>query len=142
MVHSGASGRLAAHSETRVVLRRWVQKGVSGWHVPKCHTPKVSERMFRRSFEGVFRQGFAMASKGVSGHAALSEGLRKGVLRCGTFQRWFSKGSPRGMLRAGCRRGLPEDFGSEGGFRRRFRRGSSERGLRRVSERVSSKEVA
>ena len=108
----------------------------------KCHTPKVSERMFRRSFEGVFRQVFATASKRVSGHAALSEGLRKGVLRCGTSRRWFSKGSPRGMLRAGCRRGLPEEFGSEGGFRRRFRRGSSERVLRRVSERVSSKEVA
>src|SRR5438105_4529561 len=108
----------------------------------KCHTPKVSERMFRRSFEGVFGQGFATASKGVSGHAALSEGLRKGVLRCGTSRRWFSKGSPRGMLRAGCRRGLPEEFGSEGGFRRRFRRGSSERVLRRVSERVPSEEVA
>jgi len=58
----------------------------------KCHTPKVFESMFRRSFEGVFRQGFATASKGVSGHAALSEGLRKGVLRCGTSRRWFSKG--------------------------------------------------
>ena len=100
--------------------------------------------------KGAFGRASGRLRRSFGTHTALSEGLRKGVLRCGTSRRWFSKGSPRGMLRAGYRRGLPEEFGSEGGFRRRFRRGSSERvlrrgcewglpeGFRRASERLSS----
>ena len=107
----------------------------------KCHTPKVSERMFRRGFEGVFRQGFATASKGVSGHAALSEGLRKGAsarleegLRRRVVPKGFSKeGGSEGVFEGGFAEGLPE------GDSERLRRGRE--GVRKVSGTVSLKEI-
>src|SRR5438876_8680513 len=74
----------------------------------KCPTPKVSERMFRRSFEGVFRQGFATTSKGVLGHAALSEGLGKGF--------WDTRLSPKGFER-GCSDVARPEGGSRKGLR-------------------------
>ena len=76
-------------------------KGFRGDFWDTCHSPKVSEGGSVGGFEGGIRQGFGTTPKGFSGHAARSEGLRKGVLRGGTSRRGSSKGS---------REGLPEGF--------------------------------
>src|SRR5436190_19739296 len=90
MVHSGASGRVASHSETRVVLRRWVRKGVSGWHIQKeafglaFGTSVILRRFPNGCFNG--------ASKGSSGRALRR--LRKGFGTRGALRRASKGGAP------------------------------------------------
>src|SRR5438876_8680514 len=103
MVRSGTSGRVAVHSETRVVLRRWVRKGVSGWHVPKeafglaFGTSVLLRRFPKGCFDG--------ASKGSSGRALRR--LRKGF--------WDTRRSPKGLERG---------FGTRGSLRRASKGGA------------------
>src|SRR5438105_3269982 len=118
MVHSGTFGRLAAHSETRVVLRRWVRKGVSGWHVPKeafglaFGTSVILRRFPKGCFDG--------ASKGSSGRAL--RGLRKGFRDTRRSPKGFERGcSDVARPEGGSRKGLREGccgLAVEGVFRR------------------------
>src|SRR6266542_3895308 len=118
MVHYGASGRLAAHSETRVMLRRWVRKGVSGWHVPKeafglaFGTSVILRRFPKGCFDG--------ASKGSSGRALRQ--LRKGFRDTRRSPKGFERGcSDVARPEGGSRKGLREGccgLAVEGVFRR------------------------
>src|SRR6266508_3464434 len=118
MVHSGASGRLAVHSETRVVLRRWVRKGVLGWHVPKeafglaFGTSVILRRFPKGCFDG--------ASKGSSGRALRQ--LRKGFRDTRRSPKGFERGcSDVARPEGGSRKGLREGccgLAVEGVFRR------------------------
>src|SRR6266508_2084712 len=118
MVPSGASGRLAVHSETRVVLRRWVRKGVLGWHVPKeafglaFGTGVILRRFPKGCFDG--------ASKGSSGRAL--RWLRKGFRDTRRSLKGFERGCsdvahPEGGSRKGLREGCC-GLAVEGVFRR------------------------
>src|SRR6266540_2445625 len=137
MVHSGTFGRLAAHSETRVVLRRWVRKGVLGWHVPKEAFGLAfgTSVVLRRVPKGMFRRAFGW----LPGHVSYSEGLRRGcsgVARPeGVFERIFERVFKRRLRRGSSGRVLRAGFRK--GFRRGFREGLLE-GFRRASERLSS----
>src|SRR5438128_5568786 len=136
MVHSGASGRLAAHSETRVVLRRWVRKGVSGWHVPKeafglaFGTSVILRKFPQGCFDG--------ASKGSSGRALRR--LQKGFRDTRRSPKGFERGcSDVARPEGGSRKGLREvccGLAVEGVFRRSLVReadfgGGFEEGVRR-----------
>src|SRR5205814_4280077 len=91
-------------------------KGFRGDFRDTCHSPKIFEGGSVGGFEGGIRQGFGMTPKGFSGHAARSEGLRKGVLgvarpeggvRKGFREGasgWLSKGLPKSLFRRGFRR--------------------------------------
>src|SRR6266540_2377108 len=112
MVHSGASGRLAAHSETRVVLQRWVRKGFRDTR----RSPKGFERGCSDVArpEGGSRKGLREGCCGLAVEGVFRRSLvPKGVFE-GGFQEGLPRGCfgefPRGCLRRRLRRGLPEGF--------------------------------
>jgi len=106
------------HSGTGGTLRRWVRKGVSGWHVPKeafglaFGTSVILRRFPKGCFDG--------ASKGSSGRALRR--LRKGFRDTRRSPKGFERGcSDVARPEGGSRKGLREGccgLAIEGVFRR------------------------
>src|SRR5207253_5186307 len=98
------------HSGTGVVLRRRFRRGgferAFGWLPGHVAFSERFRRRFRRRLRRGIRQGFATAPKRVSGHAARSEGLRKGGASGWHVPKGVFEGVSERVFRTDFRRGF------------------------------------